>query len=320
MKTPILMTQKKMEMLEQACDGDAKSVMGNAPGGYNNAWQRLNDIYNEAYAQMHFGLYKLMTIARMNLPSADELAKLLKKGEKCADLLHKASNKNAIDPVLVIMVADKLDGETARAWERHRAVLADSWANEAGATQQRDKQMHMPSWNDLKRFIQSEIDVYTKYDLQQKVFSAYYARSNATGAACSSTGNAPDATNDDVQANLHKNVNPVCSQQAWSLEKRFAPEYKQCELCDGIHARYNCSVFLSFDFQNRWLSVYHDELCKRCMHKDHPGVQCVNRLSTQPCPACRQADDRVMAFHNSQLCPIRFGLEPGYEPPQPSRM
>lgn len=64
---------------------------------------------------------------------------------------------------------DKLENKSTRAWERHRAALAASWANiTVQAEKQRDIAMHLPSLNDLRTFLRIEVEVHAKSEIHMK--------------------------------------------------------------------------------------------------------------------------------------------------------
>lgn len=176
--------------------------------------------------------------------------------------------------------------------------------------------MHIPTWNDFPAFLEGELDILTKYEIRQ----SRQNQMNAPNANVDSR-NAQTSASNVAQNNLNKLSTPVRSQQSVSQEKAAAPEHMQCTctLCDDIHVRFNCPVFVAMGFVPRWRHVYSESLCKKCMHRDHGHTRCKNRQCNENCPTCFNADSRkVVAYHDSQLCPIKFGLTAGYEPPRPN--
>lgn len=218
----------------------------------------------------------------------------------CIDALKENLEGKDFDTVFAIMLVDKLDADTSRAWERHRATLAASWASQDDSGK-REASMHLPSWDDLKAFLQSEIEIFAKSEMRARLQN--------------SVGCTPQPSSSDVivQDNLHTNA--VRSQQVMSEEKKRAPEYQQCTLCDGIHARYKCDVYIAMGFARKWKHVYEEGLCQRCMHANHGHTSCANKRNNDNCPTCYNADDRrVVVYHNSTLCPVKYGLAAGIEP------
>lgn len=301
--------KQKYDLLMNACHNDAKAIVYDQNNDYANAWQQLNNVYGEAYIQLHFCIMKILETEPLYTPSAEGISYIKNRGAKCVQILKDAMKEKVFDSFVMIMMANKLDPDTARAWERHRLILAESWASDKSTSENRLAMQHLPSWQDFEHFLQSEISVYRKIELRQSVQCA------TTSQAAQGSSNASYARDDDqiAQNNLHTNAHR--SQNAWEEEKRRAPEHQQCTLCDGIHARYKCEVFIRMDFLDKWAHVYGEGLCKRCMHRQHGNTRCVNKQSMNKCPSCWAADDRqTVAYHNSVLCPVKHAYAPGIEP------
>lgn len=118
---------KKM-LLNQALPGKTREAISNAENSYEKMWVKLHDVFDRAYMQMHFCLQKINAIPNLVHATAKSLGMLLSRADECVEILNAAINDTKYSPLLTIMLVNKLDKETTRAWERHRASLADSWA------------------------------------------------------------------------------------------------------------------------------------------------------------------------------------------------
>lgn len=287
---------EKLELLQNACKANAANIILNAEDNYELAWSRLNDMYGESYTQTHYCVRRLLDVPQIDKPSSEAIQRLMNDANRCMEIMKDTMDQTKYDTFVTVMLTGKLDDETSRAWERQRAMLADSWANAAAGsnTEKRVKSKHMPSFDDFSTFLKGEIELYAKSEMQRNLHTA----------SLPMPGNAPVTRKVD-QDNSHK-ISVVRSRQAWSEEKRRAPSHLQCTLCEGIHAKYNCDVFKNMEYVDKWRNVEAEQLCVRCLKKKHYG-KCDNKLSNEKCPACYMQDSKI-AYHNSKLCPIRNNL------------
>lgn len=56
---------EKMNLLKNACKNHAGRVISNTESDYQKAWEELNEVFGEAYSQMHTCLQRLVTIAKV---------------------------------------------------------------------------------------------------------------------------------------------------------------------------------------------------------------------------------------------------------------
>lgn len=291
----------KLDLLKKTCTETALQIVLDTEDDYESAWSRLNDMYGEAYTQMHYCVHRLLTFPQIMHPSAESFKKLIQAGEQCEKILKDLMNAEKFDAFMTVMLTGKLDEETNRAWDRHRKSLAQSWAENAPGTssEQRNANMHVPSFNDLSAFLKDEINLLFKENMRRSLQAANIP----------STSHASSAGN-TAQNNLHKIIRP---RQASNEEKRKAPSHMQCTLCELVHARYKCDVYLEMQFVDKWRHVENEGLCVKCLKSRHGHTPCDNRLSNEKCPACYQ-EARKIAYHNSTLCPVRHKLPAGAAP------
>lgn len=295
--------QKKYNLLMQACHGSARPIVANTQNEYKKAWQQLNNLYGEAYMTIQFCLSKIMETEQIHVAYAEGIQYIKMRGARCVQILNDIFKSYEYESFITVMMANKLDSDTLRAWDRHRAILVESWANASQAKNENSTaSKYLPSWQDFEMFLDAEIVLHKKSEIWQSMQGA------STSTDLQNISNSLNARGAEAIAhdNLH-NPPPVCSQQAWQEQKRNAPIDQQCKLCDGIHMLYKCEVFLSMTYDKRWECTYRLGLCQRCFRQQHGNERCANKRNNDSCAKCYERYHRSV-WHNSTLCPITLGL------------
>lgn len=274
----VISSQKKFMLLKQACVQNALDIVNSSGEQYEQAWSKLNNTYGEAYLQIHYCIHRIQTMRKIEHPTSEEMKRLLKHGKQCMTILGEAIKDKEYDVFLMAMFASKLDDGTSRAWDRHRAALAESWAKTQEDTLEKSQAiaMHVPAWDDFASFLESEADLFMRSEmrpnLETTTNSQYYGNAPSTSsyaqndfqyaenASCSS--NALNVR-DIAPNNLHK-ISTVHPQQVWSEEKRQAPRHLQCTLCPIVHPRYKCDMYQIMSYDHKWQHVQKEGLCKSC--------------------------------------------------------
>lgn len=184
----------------------------------------------------------------------------------------------------MIMLAAKLDDDSARAWDRKRTLLAEQWVIAAKQDENREKARHIPSWAEFLKFLNDECDVYMKQGIRQQI--AGPSRSSVgcqPGTSGTGASHAIAAASVPTPPQTEQVSRPVLPSQH---ERRTAPIDMQCSLCPYIHIRYNCETFKALTWSQRWSHVEHDGLCARCLRKYHGGAPCLNKANNEHCKKC----------------------------------
>lgn len=116
----------KLRALKKACTRDARGALGEwdlTDENYKNAWAKLNKIYDNHYMQVHQFMRQLRRVPKMNATSKSvrDIMDIVQKH------IHGVKNhikQDATQPYAVFAVIDSMDGDTYRAWEKHRPSLA----------------------------------------------------------------------------------------------------------------------------------------------------------------------------------------------------
>lgn len=277
-KNVIFSAEEKFAFLKRACVGPMVDTYQTFNlDTYDKAWKKLNEIFGSPYKQaMHF-MKKLSAIEHVEHMSNEAMRKFLKEVFECEAGLKIAFSNEAMDAIMVFSIINKLDEATLRIWERHRAALAASWAQDGEtSTETRAPMNYMPTWNVLREFLQSEAEIY--FNEQAQAYAANpKSKASVSGHQKQDQQKAGNTSGDD---------------------KANAPGFLQCDLCDGVHPKYKCKVYLEMSLSDRLLNVQEQSLCVKCLRKKHQGG-CADPRSNQSCPKCAPQ----ALYHNSSLCP-----------------
>lgn len=114
----------KLQHLLTALNGKAANVVGtrqSTDAGYQGAWDRLCEVYNDEYMIVRAILRTLFALPALEQPTQDGLRNLI-------DTMHEAVRQlNTLgvlvahwDQILVYMLTDRLDAHTMHEWEMQR--------------------------------------------------------------------------------------------------------------------------------------------------------------------------------------------------------
>lgn len=303
-KTKFSSNEEKGDLLKKACKSEALNLIQNLD--FQSAMKKLNSVYSDAYENTHKALNKLFSVKSMQGSTSKEMHTLLNNVLECESEFMKSSSEGKVDMILMFSTVEKFDKATKRVWERFRISLAESWSTQGVSSQsdesissvQRLANQHIPSFDDVKRFMQSEIKI-LRIDEKQCVQTQQQASNIHT------TNEAEKPKYADVAKSAYTGAIPKQKQQQseesdWSStlaeEKANCPAFLQCKLCVGIHPIYKCKVYKSKSLAQRQKYVNDENLCVRCLKPKHTG-KCLDAKSNNPCPVCANE-----SYHNSTLC------------------
>lgn len=305
-----LVEAEKLELLKKSCFESARDLVECAGANYEMAWRQLNEMFGDAYMTIHRAMHKIQALPVMEKSRYEEVKFLQTNGEKCMATLNETPVAEQFSPFLVIMLASKLNDDTARAWDRHRAGLAESWAANPAEGEERAKAAHIPNWPDFQEFLKSECNALIKQGMRNTFMSVANEPSRVSVADKAGTSGERNVQ----QENLSLRHNKPTAQ-----EKRMAHIDLQCILCDQIHMPFNCEVFKAMSYEERWDHVHKNGLCVRCLRKYHGSASCINKANNEKCARCQKFYNKV-AYHNSALCSVNLGrmeMQPPAREPTP---
>lgn len=301
--------EKKMIELIQCCPPELLNEFKTV--GFADTWEKMMDKYDNKYRLANFFTQKAMNLGKIDQPSCDVITELLSHMNSITKAYEKIGELSA-DHILMFVLASKLNGEIARAWQRHRNALAESWATAAA----KNKREHLPSLESLIKFLDDEKDIHAEQsiDIDAQCFDdscKIVAKSDAPtkeqfscnfGASTSAQTNAnSNAAAQAKQANnWYTSSDAMQTNANVSAQPASAFSMGICFLCNkNWHALFRCTVFLSMNIKDRVLVISEHNLCIKCLKPNHVG-QCTEPQSNKSCQRCSTREEKV--FHNSTLC------------------
>lgn len=198
-------SENKMIEFIQVCPMALQNELN--ANGFEDAWHKLQIKYDEKYRLTQFFVRKMLNFNSIEVPSEASMASLLSEVNEIVEAQTHIQNLN-FDDVLVYATVTKLDQESQRAWHRHRKALAASWA---AAETDRKKYDHMPTLDDLKKFLKDEIDFYQSQMIDSNDFQNACSIGNAANAV--SFTKAGGGTNTLQMAHAMSNANELLIQR-----------------------------------------------------------------------------------------------------------
>lgn len=312
-KDSTLTDGQRLTLLSRSCFETARDIVSCAGTDFTTVWAVLNEMYGEAYIIVYHTMQKVMMLKKLQAPTYDGIRYLEANGSKYVSALSTINMTDNFSPFLVVLLAAKLDDDTARAWDRKRLELAELWANAATSDQARLKSKYVPGWSEFKKFLDGECDIHIKQRIRKQL----------DGPSRVSTGTSPGTSGTnavqreetagaaipaaDARPNSHAQNNQEHRPHIpTAQEKRNAPIDLQCTLCEFVHMRYNCEVFKAMTMEQRWSNADSDGLCVRCLRKYHGRAPCANKTNNESCKKCQRQFGKTV-YHNSALCNVAYG-------------
>lgn len=290
---------EKLSVLMDAIGGEIKKVtLSLYADSYTKAWQSLCQVYGSSYKLSQWCIRELLKIQPMKKASTAAICQLIKHADECEAMLKRAQIFEKFDEAMALLVIDKVDPEITRAWERHRTMLAQSWADQAEqSSKQKTSADYMPNWQSVKDFLQSELNVFHDASISSVLCDDTQGAQSLEMQRSCVTPQTSGLVHTDGDGEKKAFVTSV---QSLRVAKSQAPRFLQCSLCDGIHPRYKCDAFKQMSLAGRQAHVSSESLCEKCLRENHRG-DCQQEKCNRSCPSCMPAT----AYHNSLLCPKR---------------
>lgn len=297
-KNDKLSDEEKMISFVQVCPPEILNTL--RADGFQDAWGKMLDNFDNKYKLGQFYARKLDNMVNIEVPSSESLSKLLVEFE----IIKKAFARigTADDARMMFSMVNKLDQNTARAWNRHRRALAESWA-QAERIKSRE---HMPSLDALIDFVKDE----------QKIYFDEMIEAQSFGKVCTPMNHEWTESSGPVQAHTgavskSRQVNQAPMNMQASSSNEAMTGRTECVLCEkSFHPLFRCTKFLGMQLVDRIAIISKHRLCMKCFRPDHVGG-CTDQQSNKPCERCKPK----IAYHNSTICEKNtFTVQPTKRP------
>lgn len=260
----------KYQHLQKSLFGQAAGVLGQGAAkdgkSYEEAWTRLNNVYEDRYAICRAHIHALFNMPVLTEPITADQLRLMSNTthEQIRQLNAHGIPVDSWDLILCTLLHDRLPSDIVRQWQL--GLSAD-----------------MPTAAGMLEFL----------DRQAKALGN-------SSTPSSSTDNIKITINNE-RVNQNRNMEsgqtnqPSTSGRGNKDGRRFP-----CEACTTLeHQVYKCPDFLGLNYSGRWDFVRRRSLCPNCLKRGHKKEVCYSvKCSDDRCI-------RKDPAHNSLLCPYK---------------
>lgn len=244
----------KLQQLLSALTGRASNLVGTrqpTEAGYQSAWERLNEVYNNQYMIVRAILKTMFSMPSLERATHDGLRKLV-------DTMHEAVRQlraqeipvDTWDQILVFMMVERLDKKTADEWDMTRGAA-------------------LPTLLEICAFLDKRVQNMTNAPLESEPQNhASMKRKNhhekpVQGSSRSLTVKTESGTASKAAAGGDKTPKP-------------------CKNCQGDHPLYRCPDLLALNIAGRKEAIRRMEVCPNCL-RQHAVGKCL----FGPCGRCK---------------------------------
>lgn len=247
----------KLQVLKLVLKGSAERVLGTwqpTEANYVPAWERVNEVYNDEYQIVQAHLRSLHEMPKMGRASNDGLRSLI-------DTTNEVVRQ--WDQMLVFMLVQRLDEQTAESWKMQRDTS------------------HLPTLKEMLEFLEKRARVMTYAD-------AVAVNTGGISGTSASSGIPQERNNKGVDRSRNKSTKAEHGSRESSRNK---DRKMKCYHCRANHPLYKCNDFLQLSVAGRADLVKKWDLCMNCFGHGHHYKNC----EQGPCMKCG-------VKHNSVLC------------------
>lgn len=229
--------------LQDSLKGRAAAAFGEwstSDDNYQEAWERLKQMYARKYQTSHELLSKFEHLPKLDKPSGFLLQKMSNVTHEVLRQLRALKYPvEHYDLIFVHALHNKLDDDTKKAWELHR-------------------KSETPPVSEMLEFIewQAKALAFT-HSSEKKEHKDNKKRPP-------STFNKSEHQEKRAKSNFTKPTN-----------SNKSAEQRACVLCKENHGLYRCEKFLKMNLQTRRKTVKDHELCHNCLRPSHYSKDCM---------------------------------------------
>lgn len=254
----------KFQYLQKSLKGRAATALGEwqlSDENYNEAWERLNQLYAREYQTGKELLWKFFDLPRLERANGFMI-------QKYSNVTHEVLRQlrglhypvEHYDLIFVHSIHDKLDPETSKAWELCR-------------------NSERPSIDDMLNFLDIQAKALMGVQFVEKRSAMKEKKSNSSNYERKS------------------NLKPI-SNEKWSKSEEKKPTGAiKCKLCnEAQHWLYRCDKFKKLNVPDRKRIVREHELCNNCLKPFHRSKECFAKA----CQRCDLKHNSLLCPENPQ--------------------
>lgn len=234
----------KFQHLQNSLKGKALTALGEwqlSDDNYNEAWERLNELYAREYQTGKELLWKFFDLPKLERASAYMI-------QKYSNVTHEVLRQlrslhypvEHYDLIFVHSIHDKLDSETSKAWELRR-------------------ESERPSIDEMLKFL----------DVQAKaLMGVQFVESRGTINEKKKSFSTFERKDKVKSFSREKGETP-------KLKEEKSVEQSKCKVCnEDKHWLYKCDKFKKMNVPERKRVVREHELCNNCLKPFHKSKEC----------------------------------------------
>lgn len=254
----------KFQHLQKSLKGRAATALGEwqlSDDNYNEAWERLNQLYAREYQTGKELLWKFFDLPRLERANGFMI-------QKYSNVTHEVLRQlrslhypvEHYDLIFKHSIHDKLDPETSKAWELCRYL-------------------ERPSIDEMLKFL----------DVQAKaLMGVQFVEKRSANKE-----KKPNSSNYERKGNLKT----FSSEKSGKNEEKKQTGPNKCKLCnEGQHWLYRCEKFKKLSVPDRKRIVRELELCINCLKPFHRSKECFAKA----CQRCDLKHNSLLCPENPQ--------------------
>ncbi|XP_055856971.1 uncharacterized protein LOC129919896 isoform X2 [Episyrphus balteatus] len=275
----------KFAYLKKSLVGKAARALGEwqlTGKNYIEAWNRINEMYHRQYATCRELLRQFFKLPILQgLATANELQRMVNvTHETLRQLKAQDIPVDGWDMIIVHVLHERMDGETACKWEEARSS-------------------EFPTVKEVCAFLEKRaIALGSAQDCRRRDPSR-----PSTSAQAIAMERQRERTDRQSERRINRQPERATERQQdrRSLSSRFGrtdeSRKKPCQACFSMtHPLWDCPEFQALTLQARQNLVRDRNICPNCLKNGHSAKECFQGPCTR-CPGRR--------MHNSMLCPIK---------------
>ncbi|XP_073950917.1 uncharacterized protein [Choristoneura fumiferana] len=244
-----LSKSQKMQHLKSKVKGEAERLIQHlqiSSENYNTAWEVLVHRYNNPHALFSNQIETFLNQPAVHKQTSFELKRLHDTTMECIYAIHNLGiDTTTWDPLLVHLIAKKLDNDTYKDYKEARKSPRD-----------------LPSFDELMQFIESKFTALEPINKRDKHVSD---------------------TNSNMVPQPHYAPKVSYSNRKFQRNYQSAPTYTpQCPLCHGTHDLFKCKRFLNLTSECKLKTIAKQQICQNCLFK-HYDKPCISKRRCKYC-------------------------------------